>query len=123
METWQLVVGLLIVYVPAIVLWLYCLTKIVRAKRSLAWKAAWAVAILVIPIIGAFFFLLFGHRSAAYEVTSGLGGPDTRGEMTDAEVLGELEQLRAAGKISQEDYEAIRARHAVESPGPTSPSA
>lgn len=111
METWQLVVGLLIVYVPAIILWLYCLTRIVKADRSLAWKVAWAVAILVIPIIGAFFFLLFGHRSAAYEVSTGLGGPDTRGELTNAEVLAELEQLRVAGKISDEDYEALKARH------------
>src|SRR5512139_687326 len=111
METWQIVAALLIFWVPTIVLWLYCLTKIVKAKRSLAWKAAWAIGILVLPLVGALFFLLFGARSAAYEVSSGLGGSDTRGELSDAEVLQELEQLKAEGKISDEDYRSLRARH------------
>jgi hypothetical protein len=123
METWQIVVGLLIVYVPAIILWLYCLTKIVKAERSLAWKAAWAVAIIVLPIIGALFFLLFGHRSAAYEVSTGMGGPETRGELTNAEVVQELEKLHAAGKISEEDYAALKARHEAGSPPSTPPPA
>jgi Phospholipase_D-nuclease N-terminal len=116
METWQIVAALLIVYVPTIILWLYCLTKIVKAKRGMGWKVAWTVAILVLPLVGAIFFLLFGHRSSAYEVTTGMGGPETRGELNDAEVLQELEALRAAGKISPEDYEAIKARHAGGSP-------
>lgn len=123
METWQLVLGLAIVYVPAIILWLYCLTKILKSGRSLAWKVAWAVAILVLPIIGAMFFLLFGHRSAAYEVSTGLGGPDTRGELTNAEVLAEIEKLHAAGKMSTEDYEAIKARHLAASQAEPPPPA
>jgi hypothetical protein len=112
METWQIVAALLIVYVPTIILWLYCLTKIVKSKRGMGWKVAWTVAILVLPFVGAIFFLLFGHRAAAYEVTTGMGGADTRGELSDAEVLQELEALHAAGKISPEDYAALKARHA-----------
>jgi len=112
METWQIVLALLIFWVPAVILWVYTWVKVLRAPRSLTWKAAWIIAILILPFVGAIFFLLFGHRSAAYEVATGLGGPDTRGEMTDAEVLQDLEQLRAAGRISPEDYEALKARHA-----------
>lgn len=120
---WQVVLAVIIVWVPVVILWLYTWIKVLKADRSTAWKAAWIIAILVLPFIGAIFFLLFGHRSAAYEVATGLGGPDTRGEMTDAEVLEQLERYRADGQISQEDYEAMMARHGGGPPATTPPPA
>ena len=104
-------------------LWLWLIitifADIIRSDMSGWGKAAWALVIIIIPIIGPLIYLIFNgnkmadraraaseQQEAAFQqyVRNAAGGTST------ADQLARLSELHEAGSISDEEYAAAKAK-------------
>lgn len=101
-----------IMFFALITIWAFVLTDLFMRKGMSGWgKAAWIVAIIFFPFLGALLYLVT-RRPTEAEITyaqQALGQQATFIEGA-AEELDRLKKLRSQGEISEEEYEALRAR-------------
>jgi Phospholipase_D-nuclease N-terminal len=69
-------------------------------------KAGWALGIVVFPLLGSLLYI--GLRPRRSVMPSFDREPASTREMSTAEQMAELDRLRAAGKITDAEYESYR---------------
>ena len=87
---------------PIVVLWAAAIAHVVfrRPDLSIAWKAAWILAVLVVPTVGVFVYALLGPRSAHGTSPAADAGAGRRA----IEEVRELVAARSAGTLSADDF-------------------
>jgi Phospholipase_D-nuclease N-terminal len=70
-------------------------------------KAGWALALVVLPLLGSLLYIAFRPRGRPLTTTFDRE-PASTSEMTTAEQMAELDRLRASGKITDAEYEQYR---------------
>jgi hypothetical protein len=83
-----------------------------RRKDHTGWaKAAWFLLIIFLPIIGAFSYTIARPESASdYYETGFTTSTASAGGISTAEELARLNELRAAGAISDAEFEHLKQR-------------
>ena len=77
-------------------------------------KAIWVIALIIIPYLGIFIYLISQHRGMAERQQQ--RAQQTRDELRQvvgysaAEEIEKLERLKSSGTISNEEYTRLRAR-------------
>jgi hypothetical protein len=108
--------------IPLALLWAGCLADVIFRSRSSGWvKAAWAVGILVLPVVGALIYLIVrtpppDQDLATATLTRGWAGPLPQPPAVDAEPpslsteLTRLTDMRVNGHLSPDDFTTAKAR-------------
>jgi hypothetical protein len=107
---WVFLAFVLIMFMVA--LWLYIsmfLDLIRRREMGNGRKVAWALFMLVLPILGCLIYLVarpvVEPRGSSHSAIDAAAGGDAGGPATEDE-LSRLSRLRDSGEISAEEYEA-----------------
>jgi len=101
------------------VLWFWLLITVFgdlfRRHDISGWaKAIWVIALIIIPYLGIFIYLISQHRGMAERQQQ--RGRQTRDELRQvvgysaADEIEKLERLKNSGTISNEEYTRLRAR-------------
>jgi len=101
---------LILVYVPLIMLWVFALTDLSHRRdlSSLA-KGLWAVAIVLLPVIGMLVYFITRPDDALaaedWEIVAGTVAPVTDKRVADLE---RLAKLRDDGAITDGEYTLLK---------------
>ena len=101
------------------VLWFWLLIIVIgdlfRRHDISGWaKAIWVIALIIIPYLGIFIYLISQHRGMAERQQQRV--QQTRDELRQvvgysaADEIEKLERLKSSGTISNEEYTRLRAR-------------
>src|SRR6516165_11196601 len=101
------------------VLWFWLLITVFgdlfRRHDISGWaKAIWVIALIIIPYLGIFIYLISQHRGMAERQQQRM--QQTRDELRQvvgysaADEIEKLERLKSSGTISNEEYTRLRAR-------------
>ena len=92
------------IWVPIVILWITALFDLVgHPAISGGKKAAWAVLIVFVPIVGALIY--FGLRPKRESPT---GPSEDEKRATVVEALDRAARLHDAGKLSDQEYESVK---------------
>ncbi len=101
MEFWD-VFWLLAIWIPLVLLWVFALVDLFRSPMSGTAKALWAIAIVLLPVIGVIVY--FGVRETPqnqYAVTDPYQtGPD----VDTADTIARLHDLNQRGLIDDAEF-------------------
>ena len=103
----------LLIWIPLAMIWVFVLMDIFRREDMGGWlKALWILVIIIIPFIGAFFYLIFRPVTKAdLELHEAYLADRDYAKAADAtERLHKLSQLRDKGDITQEEFERQKAK-------------
>jgi len=104
---------LILIFVPLIFLWAFCLVDIFQRDDLKGWETAlWVLVVILIPLIGMLFYFIFRPVTAKdvemkkeYEEQQ-----DFAKASHAADKLHKLSELRDKGDITQEEFEKQKAR-------------
>jgi hypothetical protein len=103
-EFWVALIAALI-YIPLIMLWAFSLIDIFTRRDLSGWgKAAWVLAIFVLPLIGTLIYII---TRPVTEIEISRMGAGVRSEAEELERLSALEQQ---GRITPEEYQRMKLR-------------
>jgi hypothetical protein len=114
-EFWEVFL-LLLIWIPLLILWIFALTDLARRHdiSGLA-KGLWAVAIVLLPVIGMIIYFI--TRPHDDEVQNFAKAPATAGTTNPGAIdhatitqLEKLADLRDAGAITEEDFASMKAK-------------
>ncbi|NPV60940.1 MAG: SHOCT domain-containing protein [Actinobacteria bacterium] len=103
----------MLIWVPLAMIWVFVLMDIFRREDMSGWlKAMWVMAIMLIPFLGALFYLIFRPITKAdlQLQEAYLAERDYARAADAAERLHKLSQLRDKGDITQEEFERQKAK-------------
>jgi uncharacterized membrane protein len=106
MDTFWRAFFILLIFIPLALLWIFALVDLFRRRNlSAIAKVLWLLAIIVVPVLGIFFYFLFRGEDEA----------DSAGETDDggvdiAEELRKLHDLKSDGVITEEEFEQQKAK-------------
>ncbi len=110
MSLWSFTFVLLI-YIPLILLWIFTLIDLTkRSDISPLAKGLWAIAVVILPLIGMVVYFVMRPADAIVEPPS--EEPATQEVDTDA-TIGQLEKyakLHEAGTLSDDEFAAVKAK-------------
>ncbi len=93
----------LAIWVPVVLLWATALVDLIGHPGITGGKkAAWAVLIVFVPIVGALIYFGFRPRREPDEPVAAPTGPSV------VEALDRAAQLHEAGKLSDREYESVK---------------
>lgn len=84
-----------------------------RNDMSGASKAIWLVLLVVLPFLGSLIYILMRPKVTAQDIqqmTRAEAGMKAASQVSTADELTKLAQLKAAGAISAEEYEKLKAK-------------
>jgi hypothetical protein len=122
MDFWE-VFFLLLIYIPAVMIWAYALVDIFRRDDMSGWmKALWVVIVFVIPFFGTLIYVLSRPPGATREERLAIDRASRdfvqRYETPDhASQLRTLAELHDRGKLSDEEFAAEKALVMRSQPG------
>lgn len=115
MEFWEIFL-LLLIWIPLLILWVFTLTDLARRHdiSGLA-KGLWAVAVVLLPIIGMIiYFVTRPHDDAVKNFSNSptTAGSTEPGAIDHATItqLEKLADLKDAGAITEEDFASMKAK-------------
>jgi hypothetical protein len=100
------------IVVPITIAWIASIVDIFARRDLGGWaKAAWFLAVLILPILGTLIYLVSRPAELAYPgQATGQGYSGYQGGMGTANELETLSRLKTEGALSQEEYEAAKSR-------------
>jgi hypothetical protein len=105
---------LLLIYIPLIMLWVFALSDLAHRKDiSGIAKGLWAVAIVLLPVIGMLvYFIARPHDGTAVEDPDVVPGITAPIQITDDHIaeLEKLAKLKENGAITDEEFSALKAK-------------
>jgi len=105
---------LVLIYIPLILLWVFALSDLAhRRDISGVAKGFWAVAIVLLPLIGLLiYFITRPHDDVATRDPDVAPTPTSPMQITDAHIaeLEKLAQLKQDGAITDEEFSKMKAR-------------
>ncbi len=112
MTFWNFVV-LLAIYVPLIMLWVFTLTDLARRQDlSGIAKGLWAVAVVLLPLVGMLVYFIARPDDADAVPDAGGQPADAPGVVISPDRLDELARLgdlRDSGAITDEEFATLKA--------------
>jgi len=107
---------LMLIWIPLVMLWIFALTDLARRTdiSGLA-KGLWAVAIVLLPIIGMVIYFIVRPHDAAIETDPRVRMEEIMAETaaTDADRIAQLERLgdlKDAGALTDEEFATLKAK-------------
>ena len=95
-----------LIYIPLIMLWAFSLIDIFSRRDLSGWgKAAWVLAVLLLPLIGTLVYIIT-RPVTEIEIAGARGRPMTSG----AAELEALSRLETEGRITREEYQVMKMR-------------
>jgi hypothetical protein len=124
MRVWQLF-WLLVVFVPLTIAWAFSVFDIFHRGDLSGWgKAAWFAAVLVLPWLGTFFYLLFRPREIPEEVVRAQAAArQAYDKSLAADQIAKLAALHSQGELSDQEFATAKAHLLLAMGGPASPEA
>lgn len=106
---------LLLIWIPLAMLWIFALSDLARrADISSAAKGLWAVAIVLLPIIGMIIYFIVRPDDAAMAPDAAARYAEAREEAglgtASLDQLEKLADLRDSGAISDEEFASMKAK-------------
>ena len=107
---------LLLIFIPLVLIWGFAIVDIFRRDDIKGgWKALWLVVVIVIPFIGTLIYLLARPVGATHDERVALDELDReydrrRPPSNPADQLKTLSELHDAGKLSDEEFAAAKAK-------------
>ena len=105
---------LVLIYIPLILLWVFTLADLAHRKDlSGASKGLWAVAIVLLPVIGMLiYFITRPHDTPSTEDWDVVAGTTAPLAITDDHVteLEKIAKLKDDGAITDEEYSMLKAK-------------
>jgi hypothetical protein len=128
MNVWQ-TFWVLFVLVPLTIAWAFAVFDIFRRSDLSGWgKAAWFAAVIVLPWLGTFLYLLFRPREVPPEVVRAQAAAREAYEKSlAADQIAKLSALHVQGELSDQEFASAKAhlllqiggREAAGAPGQT----
>ena len=84
-----------------------------RDDLSGLWKAIWTLVLIFIPLFGVLIYMVTRPKVTAQDVQMMARAEAAQGavaEVSTADEIAKLDQLRASGAINQQEYEALKAK-------------
>jgi hypothetical protein len=111
---WLLAMVVFFFWVMAIMIWFSCLMDIFRRDDIHGgMKAVWLFVCFIIPLLGCLIYMIARPRVTAQDVKQ-LTAADAAGkavsQVSTADELAKLAQLRDAGAITIPEYESLKAK-------------
>jgi uncharacterized protein YpmS len=111
MSFWELIFVLLI-FIPIILLWVFTLFDVFkREDLSGAAKALWAIAVLLLPVIGMIVYFVTRPPTPYEPPDPAVAQVDSSAEATTsstADQLTQLSDLHDSGKLSDEEFASAK---------------
>lgn len=105
---------LILIYVPLVMLWVFALVDLAhRADFSGLAKGLWAVAIVLLPLIGMLVYFITRPEDAAMHPDSGAKQQQNLATELDHAKLDEIEKLAAlrdSGALTDDEFAAMKAK-------------
>lgn len=105
---------LMLIYVPLIMLWIFTLSDLARrADLSGLAKGLWAVAVVLLPIIGMLVYFITRPGDAALTPDLDSGYEAIRSAALTNDHLDEIEKLsklRDSGALTDQEFAAMKAK-------------
>jgi hypothetical protein len=111
MNVWQ-IFWALFVLVPLTIAWAFAVFDIFRRGDLSGWgKAAWFAAVIVLPWLGTFIYLLFRPREVSPEVMRAQAAAREAYEKSlAADQIAKLSALHTQGELTDEEFAAAKAK-------------
>jgi Phospholipase_D-nuclease N-terminal/Short C-terminal domain len=107
---------LLLIWIPLVILWVFALTDLARRVdiSGLA-KGLWAVAIVLLPIIGMVIYFIVRPRDAEMEANPEVRMQEVMVETaaSDSDRIAQLERLsdlKDAGALTDDEFATLKAK-------------
>ncbi len=84
-----------------------------RNDLSGGWKAIWIIVLFILPFLGALIYIISRPKVTAQDVqlmTQADAAQRAAAAVTPADQIAKLQELRAAGAISEEEFQALKAK-------------
>ncbi len=84
-----------------------------RNDLSGGWKAIWIIVLFILPFLGALIYIISRPKVTAQDVqlmTQAEAAQRAAAAVTPADQIAKLQELRAAGAISEEEFQALKAK-------------
>jgi len=84
-----------------------------RGDLSGAGKAGWIFLLVILPFLGALIYIIARPKVTASDIeqmTRAEAAYSAAAQVTPADQIAKLEQLRAAGTITDEEFQALKAK-------------
>jgi len=105
---------LILIYVPLIMLWIFALSDLARrADLSGVAKGLWAVAVVLLPLIGMLIYFITRPDTADMGPTAEAKYRELQAAELTEERLAEIEKLstlRDSGALTDEEFAAMKAK-------------
>jgi hypothetical protein len=123
MNIWQ-VFWALFVLIPLTIAWAFAVFDIFRRGDLSGWgKAAWFMAVIVLPWLGTFLYLLFRPREVPKEIERAeAAAREAYQKSLAADQIAKLSALHTQGELTDQEYASAKA-HLLLTIGPTSQGA
>jgi hypothetical protein len=110
MNVWQ-IFWALFVLVPLTIAWTFAVFDIFHRSDLSGWgKAAWFAAVIVLPWIGTFIYLLFRPREVPQEVARAQAAArDAYERSLAADQIAKLSALHTQGELTDQEYASAKA--------------
>ncbi len=115
MNFWDFFWSLIVIYFLFMLIWIFIrIFADIFHRRDLSngWKVAWIVILVLIPFLGALIYLLTRKPTEQdkEEMAQAQQMQQRATGYSAADEIAKLEQLKASGAISQEEFDAAKAR-------------
>jgi hypothetical protein len=113
---WDIVWSMIVFYFIFMLIWIWitCLADIFRRNDlSGAWKAIWIVALIFLPLLGALVYMISRPKATAQDVQMMArqdAAVQAASQVSTADELAKLAELKAAGTITEPEYNALKAK-------------
>ena len=113
----------LFVLVPLTIAWAFSVFDIFRRDDLSGWgKAGWFAAVIVIPWLGTFLYLIFRPREIPHEVARAeAAAREAYQKSLAADQIGKLSALHTQGELSDQEFAAAKA-HVLMTTRPQAPT-
>jgi len=113
---WDVVWAMVVFFFWFTFIWIFIalFADIFRRDDLSGWaKAGWILLLVILPFIGALIYIIARPKVTAQDVrlmTESEAAATAAASVSTADELAKLQQLRAAGAISEPEYEALKQR-------------
>ena len=113
---WDLVWGMIIFFFWVMAIWIFIslFADIFRRDDlSGGWKAIWILVLFIVPFIGALIYIIARPKATPQDVrmmAQAEAASQAAGQVSTADQLAKLAQLRDSGAISVPEYEKLKAQ-------------
>jgi hypothetical protein len=113
---WDIIWSMIVFYFIFMLIWIWitCLADVFRRNDlSGGWKAIWVIAFIFLPLIGCLVYMIARPKATAQDVQM-MARQDAAvaaaSSVSTADELAKLAQLKAAGTITEPEYNDLKAK-------------